>query len=76
MSMLRTLRLVARSFAAAALLCGLVTAVRPVSAQQPYKVIDRWKIGGEGGWDDLTADGQAHRLYLTHGCLLYTSRCV
>jgi YVTN family beta-propeller protein len=44
-----------------------VTAVRPVSAQQPYKVIDRWKIGGEGGWDDLTADGQAHRLYLTHG---------
>ena len=67
MSMLRTLRLVARSFAAAALLCGLVTAVRPVSAQQPYKVIDRWKIGGEGGWDDLTADGQAHRLYLTHG---------
>src|ERR1035437_1780578 len=67
MSMQHTLRLVARSFAAAALLCGLVAAVRPVSAQQPYKVLDRWKIGGDGFWDDLTADGQAHRLYLTHG---------
>ena len=67
MSMQRTLRLVARSFAAAALLCGLVAAVCPVSAQQPYKVLDRWKIGGDGFWDDLTADGQAHRLYLTHG---------
>ncbi|MGP8225080.1 MAG: YncE family protein [Terracidiphilus sp.] len=67
MSMQRTLRLVARSFAAAALLCGLLAAVCPVSAQQPYKVIDRWKIGGDGFWDDLTADGQAHRLYLTHG---------
>jgi YVTN family beta-propeller protein len=67
MSMQRTLRLVARSFAAAALLCGLVAAVCPATAQQPYKVIDRWKIGGDGFWDDLTADGQAHRLYLTHG---------
>jgi YVTN family beta-propeller protein len=67
MSMQRTLRLVARSFAAAALLCGLLAAVRPIAAQQPYKVLDRWKIGGDGFWDDLTADGQAHRLYLTHG---------
>jgi YVTN family beta-propeller protein len=67
MSMQHTLRLVARSFAAAALLCGLVAAVGPVSAQQPYKVLDHWKIGGDGFWDDLTADGQAHRLYLTHG---------
>src|ERR1035441_5888278 len=67
MSMQRTLRLVARSFAAAALLFGLVAAVRPLAAQQPYKVLDHWKIGGDGFWDDLTADGQAHRLYLTHG---------
>jgi YVTN family beta-propeller protein len=62
-----TLRLVARSFAAAALLCGLLAAVHPVAAQQPYKVIDHWKIGGEGGWDALIADSSAHRLYLTHG---------
>src|SRR5579863_10696921 len=36
-------------------------------AQQPYKVIDEWKIGGEGGWDYLLADSSAHRLYVTHG---------
>jgi len=67
MFMQRTLRIVARSFAAAALLCGLLAAVPPIAAQQPYKVIDRWKIGGDGFWDYLTADGQANRLYLTHG---------
>jgi YVTN family beta-propeller protein len=65
--MQRALRLVARSFVAAALLCGLLAAVRPVTAQQPYKVIDRWKLGGDGGWDCLLADSSAHRLYLTHG---------
>jgi YVTN family beta-propeller protein len=35
--------------------------------QQPYKILDRWKIGGDGGWDDLHVDSPAHRLYLTHG---------
>jgi YVTN family beta-propeller protein len=35
--------------------------------EQPYKIIDRWKIGGDGGWDDLHVDSPAHRLYLTHG---------
>lgn len=33
----------------------------------PYKIEARWKIGGEGGWDYLTADPHAHLLYLTHG---------
>lgn len=36
-------------------------------AQQPYHVIDQWKIGGTGGWDYLLADPAAHLLYLTHG---------
>jgi YVTN family beta-propeller protein len=36
-------------------------------SEQPYHVIDHWKIGGEGGWDYLTADPGAHRLYVTHG---------
>jgi YVTN family beta-propeller protein len=35
--------------------------------QQPYKILDRWKIGGDGGWDYLLADPPAHRLYLTRG---------
>jgi YVTN family beta-propeller protein len=70
---------VARPLFAAALLCGFLVAVYPVAAQQtqaastvisadkPYKMIDHWKLGGEGGWDDLHADSPAHRLYLTHG---------
>ncbi len=36
-------------------------------AQQPYKIVDHWKIGGTGGWDYLLADPGAHRLYVTHG---------
>ncbi len=38
-----------------------------VVAQTPYRVLTRWTIGGEGGWDYLTSDPKAHRLYLTHG---------
>lgn len=33
----------------------------------PYSVVDKWKIGGEGGWDYLLADPSAHLVYLTHG---------
>jgi YVTN family beta-propeller protein len=36
-------------------------------AQKPYSVLTQWKIGGEGGWDYLTSDPAAHRLYVTHG---------
>jgi len=63
----RTLRLFPLFLASTALLCGILAAPALLSAQQPYKILDRWKIGGEGGWDDLHADSQAHRLYLTHG---------
>jgi YVTN family beta-propeller protein len=38
-----------------------------MQAQSPYKVLDRWKIGGDGFWDYMTVDAAAHRLYLTHG---------
>lgn len=37
------------------------------TAQQPYHILDHWKLGGEGGWDYLLADSGAHRLYITHG---------
>src|ERR1700679_1831134 len=36
-------------------------------AQQPYHVVDHWKIGGSGGWDYLRAAPAAPLLYLTHG---------
>lgn len=55
------------SFAFAAFLYGLFAAPFLLSAQQPYKVLDHWKIGGEGFWDYLLADPSAHRLYLTRG---------
>lgn len=51
----------------AVLLLGLVVAPFCAHAQGPYKVVDRWKIGGEGGWDYLNVDPDAHLLYLTHG---------
>ena len=57
----------ARHLFAAAILTAFITAPSLASAQQPYKVIDQWKIGGEGGWDYLLADSSAHRLYVTHG---------
>jgi YVTN family beta-propeller protein len=37
-----------------------------LSAAQTYHVSDRWKIGGQGGWDYLLSDDAAHRLYITH----------
>ena len=43
------------------------TLVAGASAQQPYQIVDHWKIGGTGGWDYLLADPGAHRLYVTHG---------
>jgi DNA-binding beta-propeller fold protein YncE len=30
-----------------------------------YKVVNTYKIGGEGGWDYLTADAAARRLYIS-----------
>ena len=32
-----------------------------------YHLIDTIKVGGESGWDALTADPEAHRLYVSHG---------
>jgi YVTN family beta-propeller protein len=67
MQIQRCFRLLARPLAAATLLFGLFAAVRPIDAQQPYHILDRWKIGGDGFWDYLLADPPAHRLYLTRG---------
>lgn len=35
-------------------------------AQQPYRIISEWKIGGSGSWDYLDYDPSAHVLYVTH----------
>ena len=36
------------------------------AAEQNYKLVTEIPIGGEGGWDILTIDSAAHRLYLSH----------
>ena len=35
-------------------------------AQTSYHVINRFKLGGEGGWDYLTFDAKARRVYVSH----------
>src|SRR5438105_1691950 len=37
-----------------------------VVAQEPYKFLSEIPIGGEGGWDILTIDSEAGRLYLSY----------
>lgn len=36
-------------------------------AQGPYRVVAKWTIGGEGGWDYLAVDPAAPHLFITHG---------
>jgi YVTN family beta-propeller protein len=44
----------------------LVVMAGATSAADPgYKVIKKFAIGGDGGWDYLTMDSAAHRLYVT-----------
>ena len=42
-------------------------AVVPATAQKSFKLADRVKLGGEGGWDYLTYDPDANRLFITRG---------
>ena len=53
--------------ATAALL--LAARVSPAAAAGPggYHIVHRWKIGGTGGWDILTLDEGANRLYFGRG---------
>jgi YVTN family beta-propeller protein len=44
------------------LLATLVVAAAASGAD--YKVVKTWKLGGDGGWDYLTADSAGHRLFI------------
>jgi YVTN family beta-propeller protein len=49
------------------LLLGLIAFCEAtIVAQEPYKFLNEIPIGGEGGWDILTVDSAASRLYLSH----------
>ena len=39
-------------------------------AAEGYHVLNKIKIGGTGGWDYVTVDSSAHRLYATHGTVV------
>jgi len=58
---------VIRCFALTAVSLPFVSGVVAFGAAGPYSVLDKWVIGGQGGWDYLLADPSAHVLYLTHG---------
>lgn len=67
MSSLRSTRVLMPTVLAGIFVFVVSAAPARLQAQQPYKVIDKWTIGGDGGWDYLTADSAAHRLYITRG---------
>lgn len=58
-----------RRFSARSAIFGLALTLSSgaLTAQQPYSIVDHWKLGGAGGWDYLLADPSAHLLYITHG---------
>jgi len=37
------------------------------AAGSGYKVVKKIPVAGEGGWDYLNVDSDAHRLYVSHG---------
>ena len=52
--------------AAVAAALPLAIASPSASGQQPYQIVDQWKIGGSGSWDYLEFDPSAKVLYVTH----------
>jgi DNA-binding beta-propeller fold protein YncE len=58
-------RIAATFFLAASALTSFVV---PASAhaQKPFRIEQRWTIGGTGGWDYIAVDSAAHRLYIVH----------
>ena len=81
MQIQRDLRSMGQAFFAATLFCGLLAVTRPAAArpgapadwsssagsQQPYHILDHWKLADSGWWDYLVVDSPAHRLYITRG---------
>jgi DNA-binding beta-propeller fold protein YncE len=53
------------AFALVALVVPLLAAATPARAE--FHLLRRAELGGEGGWDFITVDGTAHRLYVTRG---------
>src|ERR1044071_2040018 len=41
-------------------------ALSAVAAEGPYRFIKELAVGGDGAWDYLAVDADAHRLYVSH----------
>ncbi len=63
----RSFRLLHQAIFFAVLALGLLAATVSADAQQPYHVLDHWKLADTGWWDYLIVDSPAHRLYITRG---------
>src|SRR5579863_10422656 len=64
----RSFRLLTPTLFAAILALGLFAATGSAAGpQQPYHVLDHWKLTDAGWWDYLIVDSPAHRLYITRG---------
>ena len=48
------------------LILGLLPAMLALAAPTGYHLLQEIKVGGDGGWDYLTVDSAAHRLYISH----------
>ena len=46
------------------LLPAILATIVIAAAAADYKVVKTWKLGGDGGWDYLTADSAGHRLFI------------
>ena len=57
--------LFASSQTLALLLCGLGAALT-ARAAEPYHLLKEIPVGGDGGWDYLSVDSAARRLYVSH----------
>jgi DNA-binding beta-propeller fold protein YncE len=47
------------------LLCNLFLGTHAYAGNATYRVIDKFQLGGEGGWDYPTVDSEARRLYIS-----------
>ncbi|HLY42351.1 MAG TPA: YncE family protein [Terracidiphilus sp.] len=57
----------ARVFAWALFSTVIASTCPDAAAQQPYHIVDRWKLPDAGAWDYLFVDSAAHRVYITRG---------
>ncbi|MFZ0480155.1 MAG: YncE family protein [Terriglobales bacterium] len=42
----------------------ITLALAAAATNGDYRVVKTWKLGGDGGWDYLTADSEGHRLFI------------